>query len=105
MDMEKIKKRFLPMSETMYCILYSLQEERHGYGIMQYVAKLTGGRVVLGAGTVYQSLSKLGRERLIRSTGETGRRREYRITNTGREILRMESLRICEMYEIAKGIL
>ena len=37
MDIEKARKRFTPMSETMLYILLSLRMERHGYGIMQQV--------------------------------------------------------------------
>jgi len=59
MNIEKIQKRFIPMSETMLYILLSLREERHGYGVMQHVKELTDGRIVLGAGTIYQSLGKL----------------------------------------------
>ncbi|NMB93131.1 MAG: PadR family transcriptional regulator, partial [Flexilinea flocculi] len=33
MDYQKIRKRFIPMSETMFFILFSLREENHGYGI------------------------------------------------------------------------
>ena len=49
------------MREIMFYILLSLQAERHGYGIMQHVKELTKNRIVLGAGTIYQSLSKLRR--------------------------------------------
>ncbi len=31
------------LSETMYCILLSLREERHGYGVIQHVAEFTAG--------------------------------------------------------------
>jgi hypothetical protein len=31
MDFEKIRNRFIPMSETMLYILLSLRVERHGY--------------------------------------------------------------------------
>lgn len=34
MDIEKIKDRFIPMSETMFYILFALQKERHGVGNM-----------------------------------------------------------------------
>ncbi len=59
MRLEHVRKRFIPMSETMFYILFSLTQARHGYGIMQHVERLTNGRLVLGAGTIYQSLSKL----------------------------------------------
>ena len=51
-----LKKKLLPMSETMFYILSSLRQERHGYGIMLHVKEITQGRIVLGAGTIYQTL-------------------------------------------------
>lgn len=99
MDFEKAKKRFLPMSETMFYILLSLKdEERHGYGIMLHVRDVTGGRISLGAGTVYQSLSKLQGDGLIRAAGEEDRKKRYAITGLGGWILKAEAARIAELY-------
>lgn len=105
MNIEQARKRFIPMSETMFYILLSLREERHGYGIMQHVKQLTGGRITLGAGTVYQSLKKLETDGLIRSTGEADRRIMYLITPLGREILLEEAKRISEIYRNLEGLL
>lgn len=93
------------MSETMFYILYSLREECHGYGIMQHVQKLTNGRVVLGAGTIYQTLSKLESHKLIKPVREIDRKKEYLITDAGKIILKSESERITELYNAAKEIL
>jgi DNA-binding PadR family transcriptional regulator len=41
------------MTETIFYILLSLHRPMHGYGIMQNAEQLTGGRVVMGAGTLY----------------------------------------------------
>ena len=57
LTLEQARKRYLPMSETMFYILLSLKQERHGYGIMQHVKELTDARIVLGAGTIYSSRS------------------------------------------------
>ena len=65
------------MSETMFYILSSLRQERHGYGIMLHVKEITQGRIVLGAGTIYQTLQKLERDRLIRPTREIDRKKQY----------------------------
>jgi DNA-binding PadR family transcriptional regulator len=97
-NLEKARKRYVPMSETMLYILYSLKQERHGYAIMQYVKELTKGRIVLGAGTVYSSLGKLESDKLIESIREEERRKIYIITPLGREILREEVARITELY-------
>lgn len=98
MNIEKIQKRFIPMSETMLYILLSLREERHGYGVMLHVKELTGGRIVLGAGTIYQSLGKLETDGLISPTREIERKKFYLITSIGKLILIEEAKRIKEIY-------
>ncbi|MGI5891521.1 MAG: PadR family transcriptional regulator [Bacillota bacterium] len=103
--MEKIRRRYLPMSETMFYILFSLREERHGYAIMQYVKELTRGRIILGAGTIYQSLGKLERDGLIRRTRASERKKFYLITAAGQEILLEEVHRIEEIYHTVEGLL
>jgi len=105
LNLDKVRKRFIPMSETMLYILLSLLEERHGYGIMQHVMQLTKNRIVLGAGTLYQSLSKLEGDGLIVSTREEDRKKFYLITDTGRLILKEEALRIQEIYQNLAGLL
>jgi DNA-binding PadR family transcriptional regulator len=105
LSLEKLCKRFIPMSETMFYILSSLTTERHGYGIMLHVQELTNGRITLGAGTIYQTLSKLEKEHLIRPTREIDRKKEYLITDDGRAVLTLEARRICELSQIAKEFL
>ncbi len=105
MNQEKIRRRYIPMSETMFYILYSLQEKRHGYAIMQHVSALTGGRIVLGAGTVYSSIGKLEGDGLIKPVSEENRRKIYLITELGTRILREEAARIAELYHYAEELL
>ena len=47
------------LTEAVYYILLSLDEPLHGYGIMQNVERLSGGRVRLAAGTLYGALNSL----------------------------------------------
>lgn len=105
MNIDKIRKRFIPMSETMLYILLSLREERHGYGVMQHVKELTAGRIVLGAGTIYQSLGKLETDGLISPTREIERKKLYLITNIGEQILLEEAKRIQEIYRNLEALL
>lgn len=98
MSIEKARKQFIPMSETMLYILVSLTKEMHGYGIMQNVDILTKGRITLGAGTVYQSLGKLEKAGLIDCVKEENRRKVYSITQLGSQILKEEKKRITEIY-------
>lgn len=102
MSLDKARKRYIPMSETMFYILLSLKQERHGYAIMQHVKELTRGRIVLGAGTVYSSLGKLESDGLIESVREEERRKIYIITPLGKQILREEADRIAELYNNVK---
>lgn len=95
---------FIPMSETAYYILLSLTEERHGYGIMQYVTSLTRDRINLGAGTLYGTLSKLEHSGLVMITREESKRKYYLITATGKEVLDKELERIEELYLNGKEV-
>ncbi len=98
MTIEKARQRYIPMSETMLYILLSLRHERHGYGIMQHVKGLTNGRVVLGAGTIYQSIGKLESDSLIRASRVEDRKKYYAITPLGAQILMEEAARINEIH-------
>ena len=47
------------LTEAVFYILLSLDAPLHGYGIMQNVESLSGGRVRLAAGTLYGALATL----------------------------------------------
>ena len=61
------QKKLDTLTEQMYYVLLALTEERHGYGIMQDTAALTGGRVIIGAGTLYALLSRFEADGLRRA--------------------------------------
>lgn len=86
-----------PMTEAMYYILLSLLRPGHGYGMMQRIKELSGGRLEMGPGTLYGVLSRMSREGLIAFTGEEGRRKNYAITPAGREALLAEYSRLKRM--------
>ena len=91
---------FLPLSPATLHILLSLAgEERHGYGIMQEVARQSEGQYKLGPGTLYDNLQKLMdlvivEEAPRRSEDDDPRRRYYRLTGLGRRILMAEVARL-----------
>ncbi|WP_066687711.1 PadR family transcriptional regulator [Christensenella intestinihominis] len=105
MDVKKAEKRYLPMSETMFYILLSLREKRHGYAVMLHVEEITKGRVKIGAGTMYQSISKLAGDGLIAAAGEEGRQKKYQVTALGMHILQAEAQRIRDLFEAAEELL
>lgn len=93
-----IKKVYVPMTETGFYILFCLQKENHGYGIVQMVEKLTNGEIVLAPGTMYGSLSKMEKDGLIRFVREEEKRKLYVITDIGKEVLDLELKRIKRLY-------
>ena len=97
---ERIRKIYVPMTETAFYILLSLQEERHGYGIAQRIRELTGDHVSIGPGTMYGTLSKMEKDGLISPTRSEQKRKYYLITDAGREVLDTEKERIRHLYQI-----
>ncbi len=95
------------LTEGVYYILLSLNTPMHGYGIMQNVELLSGGRVRLAAGTLYGAINTMLERGWIQSLpGETdSRRKEYQLTANGREVLREEIQRLDELLTNGKRIL
>ncbi len=86
-----------PMTEAMFYILLALLHPGHGYGMMQRIRELSGGRMEMGPGTLYGVLSRMKKEGLIVLTGEEERRKNYAITDAGRQALRLEYQRLQQM--------
>jgi DNA-binding PadR family transcriptional regulator len=98
---KKLIDKYVPMTETAYYILLALASEMHGYGIKGHVDDLTEGRLKLGAGTIYGTLSKMEKDGLIRAVKEYDRRRTYIRTETGTKLLIIEAERLREMVKNA----
>jgi DNA-binding PadR family transcriptional regulator len=87
---------FVPLSPATLHILLSLAgEDRHGYGIMQEVARQSEGQYKLGPGTLYDNLQKLLERRLVlpvnrRPCDDDPRRRYYRLSPLGQAVLSAE---------------
>ena len=100
---------FLPLSPANLYILLSLAaEDRHGYGIMQEVARQSDGQYKLGPGTLYDNLQKLMNQGIVedaprRSADDDPRRRYYRMTSFGRKVLAADVERLEELIRAAKG--
>ena len=100
---ERLRRIYVPMTETGFYILFCLQTPQHGYGIGQMVAKMTGDAVVISPGTMYGTLSKMEKDGLIAFFAEEQKRKLYCITPLGRELLEMEIRRIERLYQNSKG--
>ena len=99
----KIRRIYVPMTETGFYILFCLQQAQHGYGISQRVKEMTGGDLVISAGTMYGTLSKMEKDGLIVFVREEEKRKLYQITALGTEILNLEIHRIERLYKNSKG--
>ena len=97
-----IKKVYVPMTETGFYILLCLRNPNHGYGIVQLVDNMTGGEVKLTPGTMYGSLSKMEKDKLIQFVKEEEKRKIYQITELGKEVLELELKRIERLYRNSK---
>ena len=91
---------YLPLAPAALHVLLSLAgEDRHGYGIMQEVARQSEGQYKLGPGTLYDNLQKLLVKGLVeesprRSRDDDPRRRYYRLTSAGRGVWAAEVTRL-----------
>jgi DNA-binding PadR family transcriptional regulator len=98
----------LPLSPaTLHILLALAAEDRHGYGIMQEVARQSEGRYKLGPGTLYDNLKKLMGEGVVEESPRHGadddpRRRYYRLTKHGRGLLAAEVTRLEEVVQQAR---
>ena len=88
------RKKLETLTEQMFYVLLCLREERCGMDILDRVPAMTGGRVSVGSGTLYNLLEQFRAEGMIRETRVEGRRRSYLLTSFGRETLDREYRRI-----------
>ncbi len=94
----------IPLTEAVYYILLAVRKPKHGYGIIQEVEKLTAGRVILGAGTLYGALQTLQKKKWIQiysADTESRRKKEYILTDSGKEIFKAEKKRLEELLRNA----
>jgi DNA-binding PadR family transcriptional regulator len=95
---DKIKRIYVPMTETGFYILFCLRKPQHGYGIGQQVKRMTNNEVTISPGTMYGTLSKMEKDGLIAFCREEDKRKLYQITPLGQEVLDIEVRRIERLY-------
>jgi DNA-binding PadR family transcriptional regulator len=100
-----------PLTTPVFQILLSLvDEDLHGYAIIQDIAARTGGEVRLTASTLYAAVKRLldtgwidERAEPPRGAKDDPRRRYYRITRPGREAARAEARRLERLAAMARA--
>lgn len=95
------------LTEATYYILLSLYQPQHGYGIMQQAEQLSQGRVRLAAGTLYGALNALcDKGWILQLPVEDGsRKKQYKLTNKGLQVLKNELLRLKQLVANGETIL
>ena len=101
------KESLRGLTEPMYYVLLSLQDPLCGIEIMSRVREISGGRIVIGPGTLYTMLAKFEENGLIRpADGEdVGKRKSYKITPSGIRILKDEYELLARRVEDGKKIM
>ena len=93
------REKFHTLTEQMFYILLCLKNEYCGMDIMERVKVMTGGRVVVGPGTLYNLLEQFSEAEMIRETKAEGRRRSYILTQQGTDALNREVERLQKQIE------
>ena len=104
LTMKEDFEQFLPLSPAALHILMALvSEDRHGYGIMQEVARQSDDRYKVGPGTLYGSLDRMIEAGLV-TKGNTRdpRRIYYKLTTLGQATLRAETERLSRLAAVAR---
>jgi DNA-binding PadR family transcriptional regulator len=107
---DETEKR-LPLTPAVFHILLALADrERHGYGIMLEVERNTGGELKMGPGTLYGTVKRLLAAALIEESDtrpdpelDDERRRYYRLTDRGRQVLGAETVRLERLVQVARA--
>ncbi len=112
MNADKIKPtEFLPLTPAVFHILLALSDaDLHGYAIMKEVEARTSGRILLKPGTLYQAIHRLLSAGLIEEVAGSdaapendSRRRVYRLSSLGRQVVTGETQRLQELVRQAQN--
>ena len=113
--MAKSKRRgvdhLLPLSLPVFHMLLALSEgERHGYALKRAILQRTEGKMNLGSGALYGSINKMLEMGLIEESDERPdphlddeRRRYYRITTLGQQVVEAEAIRLRDLVRLAES--
>ncbi len=108
--MTKGSTPYQPLTAAVYHILLALADgDKHGYAIMKDVEAQTEGGMRMGPGTLYGSIKRMLAAGLIQEAGERPdpglddeRRRYYRLTGLGRQVVGAESERLAQAVTVAR---
>jgi DNA-binding PadR family transcriptional regulator len=99
------------LTPAAFHVLLGLADgEKHGYAILKDITRRTDGRLKLGVSTLYGALQRLESEGLIRESSarpdpalDDERRRYFRITDFGRDVVCAELRRFEDALSMARA--
>lgn len=102
---------FLPLTPAIAHILLAVaDQDRHGYAIMKEIERITDGAVRMGPGTLYGTIKRMIAAGLLEEADERPdpemddeRRRYYRATALGRDVLAAETTRMAGLVSAARA--
>jgi DNA-binding PadR family transcriptional regulator len=100
-------EELLPLTPLSFEILLALADEpRHGYGIIKEIEARTGKPLKSSTGTLYLAIRRLEDGELITEADVAGegasRRRYYRLTALGKEVVAAEAERLANLLGVAR---
>jgi len=100
---------FLPLTPAAFHVLLALADgPKHGYFVIKDVEERTGGEVRLSTGTLYGLIKRFLDDELIvemaPASGDDERRRPYRLTPLGRDVVAAEAARLERMVAAARHV-
>ena len=103
---------YLPLKPAVFLVLLSLaEEEQHGYALASSVRRLSSGKLRLATGPLYRHLQRLLDDGLVEESDrrpapdqDDRRRRYYRLTELGREVVAAEAARMEELVEVSRSL-
>ena len=98
----------VPLRPAVHHILLALAgADRHGLGIAEQIETVSEGSLEIGPGTLYRSLAEMSETGLIDAVPAPSeadpRRKYYRITRRGRDLLARETQRLRRLVETAEA--
>lgn len=95
----------VPLKPDVFQILLALEsDEMHGYAMLKEIEAATHGQMRLAPSPFYRKLKRLAEDGLVGEAEERPapelddqRRRYYRLTDLGREVLAAEAARLVEL--------
>jgi DNA-binding PadR family transcriptional regulator len=102
---------YLPLTPAVLNVLLALADgEKHGYAIMRDVESMTSGQMTMGPGTLYGTIKRLLAISFIEECDERPdpslddqRRRYYRLTPLGGQVLAAEVQRLVDITAVARS--